>query len=1408
MIAKSWLSWCWQWQIGGCVAIFGAILGGGGDRVVAQIVPDNTLGAESSVVTPNVNIRGIQGDKIDGGATRGANLFHSFSDFNVGESRGAYFANPAGIENILTRVTGSNASNILGRLGVLGGANLFLLNPNGIVFGPNASLDIQGSFLATTAGRIQLGNTGYFSATEPQTSSLLSVSPGALFFNAVANQPSSIINRGNLSTGKDITLSAGNLDLQGQLIAGGDLTLQAQGTVKVRDTVATPFLARSGGNLTIIGNSGIDILALNHPTQTPFVSGGNLSLIGDGVISLDARFSSGGSFSIQSLSGGLANFVSLYDPIISSNGDVDVAANYTGASLLVESKGNIRFGGDINITGPDTSGLPAGPDTATLSASSALILRSGQSALAYGGVNSGAVPNASNGLVPAGITLGGNVTLQPFNGTGGIVKLLAASGNVSTRGIITNGGAINVNSAGSITTNGQTLDTRNGSDDYDYDAYIPLFYFNCDSFTCTGSGLPALGGGAISLLAANGNITTGNLNSYSFSVLNAASGGGDIRLIASNGSINTGFLNSFSSSSSGNAGQGGAISLTAANDINITGDLNSGSFAFDGNADRGGAIGLTAANNINITGNLNSFSFPVDGNASQGGAISLTAANNINITGYLNSGSFAFGGNASQGGAISLTAANNINITGDLNSGSFAFHGNASQGGAISLTAANDINITRDLNSFSYSDSGTAGQGGAISLIARDGDIVGIPFEFSLYADVKQPIVTEVRSPLLNSFSISERGTAGNGGNVVIEAKNNVSNLDIFTLSSSSQSGTVRVTGLADLLLANTNIVTSKQVTIRNPLLLRNSEFLTLNVEGIGRSGNVDFTSLGNLTFNNSSIQSDTKGSDRAGNVNVSSPGLVTFNNSFIRSNTSSAGAAGSINIEAGQGITIVGTELSTSTTGSGNAGDITLDSSNLTVARGAQVFARTNGSGNSGTITANASTAMNLGMGVEDFSPVLSVETSSAGQPGSIIINTPSLTLSNTARITATATNTATNPLGGGSITLNASTMNLAGVVGVFAETQGQTPAGTLTLKPYQNQSTLNLTLAPQSLVSASTNGSGKGGNLIVQAPFAITIRGSGTLAVQTTGTGAAGDLRIDTQRLTIADGATISASTSSKNPEGTGGNLTINATESFNLTDRASLRAQSTGAAPAGNIAINTGQLTANNGTIATSSEQSSGGSINITASNIRLSGNSDITSRVNSGAGGGGNIDLKAGDIIAFDDSDILAFARDGKGGNITLDTPVFFGESYRRAPRSTDPATLNNNNRVDINATGNLASGTIALPDTTFIQNSLTELAENQINTDSLLANSCIVRRNRPTRGSFTVTGTGGLPQRPGDVQMSDFPTVDVETLPSDGTSSNTNPNRSWQKGDRIVEPQGVYRLPNGKLVMSRECSHIQ
>ena len=143
--------------------------------VRAQITPDKSLGAESSVVNPNAVIKGLPSTQIDGGATRGANLFHSFQEFSVEAGRGAYFSNPVGIQNILSRVTGSNPSNIQGTLGVLGNANLFFINPNGIIFGPNASLDLSGSFFASTANSLVFANGFEFSATNPQAPPLLTI---------------------------------------------------------------------------------------------------------------------------------------------------------------------------------------------------------------------------------------------------------------------------------------------------------------------------------------------------------------------------------------------------------------------------------------------------------------------------------------------------------------------------------------------------------------------------------------------------------------------------------------------------------------------------------------------------------------------------------------------------------------------------------------------------------------------------------------------------------------------------------------------------------------------------------------------------------------------------------------------------------------------------------------------------------------------------------------------------------------------------------------------------------------------------------------------------------------------------------------------------------------------------------
>ncbi len=1003
MTKFSLLSQGWQLKLVGSVAIFGTLFIAVGESVLAQIVPDSTLGVEGSVVTPNLMINGIPSDRIDGGATRDANLFHSFSQFNIGAGRGAYFTPPPGILNILTRVTGANRSSILGRLGVNGNANLFLINPNGIVFGQDASLDVQGSFLATTADAIKLGDAGLFSASQPATSNLLTVSPSALWFNAVAAQP--IVNRSQapspigqpnsaglspglqVPVGRTLALVGGNV-----LLEGGNLTA-AQGRIELGSVAGVGQVS-----LTQTGNG----FVLGYDSINDF---GNIWLSNGAFV--DASGEGGGGIQIR------------------------------GARLEMTQGSNIWA---------DTLGAQNGQG---------VLIRAPEVGLSGNSALSAAVTRTGTGA-------GGDLTID----TGRLLVQGGAQVGATTRGL-GKGGNLQISASDSV----EVIDTRP-------DAQSPTGLFT-QSF---GSGE-----------------------------------GGDLRIDTQRLLV-----------------QGGA-------------QVSSGTFYGSG---KGGSLQIIASDSVEVIGTTANGQFP--------------------------SGLFA----SSQG----------------------------SGGDAGNLTI----------------DTGR--------LLVKGGAQV----------------------------SASTRGS-GNGGSLLLTASD--------------------------------------------------------SVEVIGESANGQFPS---------GLFADTRGSGNAGNLTIDTRRLLVRGGAQVGTGTKGgSGNGGSLQITASEAVELIGASADSQTSsglfassqGSGNAGDLTIDTRRLLVSGGAQVAASTRGSGNGGRLQITASDAVEL------------IGTRADGQASS----------------------------------------------GLFTSSGESGDAGDLTIN------TRRLLVRDGAQVFSGTLGSGKGGSLQITASDSVELIGESVhfpsgLLTESSGSGDAGDLTIiDTGRLLVRDGAVIS---SRSTEQGTAGDINITARNT----------------------------LEANNGTIATSSEQSSAGGITITASNIRLFGNSDITTRVNSGVGDSGDIDLKAGSILAFDDSDILAYAENGRGGDITLDTRAFFGENYRPAPRNTNPRTLDNNNQVDVNADAAAAanSGTITRPDTTFIQNSLTELPENQIDTDSLLANSCIVRRNQPTQGSFTITGSGGLPQRPGDAQMSSFPTVDIETLPSDSTPTNTNPNRPWQKGDPIVEPQGVYRLPNGKLVLSREC----
>lgn len=189
--------------------------------VFSQIIPDHTA---NTAVSGNCQTT----CDINGGTIAGQNLFHSFEEFNLSTGSSVYFADP-GVANIFSRVTGNNPSAIFGSLGVTGGdANLFLLNPNGIVFGEGATLDLNGSFFATTADQIQFGEDTFSAIPEQQENlALLSVDPSALFFNQMGQNGSIVLDGAKLTVpeGKNLTLlGQGNRD-PGILLKNSDLAV-------------------------------------------------------------------------------------------------------------------------------------------------------------------------------------------------------------------------------------------------------------------------------------------------------------------------------------------------------------------------------------------------------------------------------------------------------------------------------------------------------------------------------------------------------------------------------------------------------------------------------------------------------------------------------------------------------------------------------------------------------------------------------------------------------------------------------------------------------------------------------------------------------------------------------------------------------------------------------------------------------------------------------------------------------------------------------------------------------------------------------------------------------------------------------------------------------------------------------
>jgi filamentous hemagglutinin family protein len=335
----------------------------------AQITPDGSLPTN---VERSGNVL-----EINGGERRGGNLFHSFRDFSVPTGNEAFFNNAQSIENIINRVTGGNISSIDGLIGANGSANLFLLNPAGILFGPNARLNIGGSFFGSTADSILFPDGNEFSAIDSQSRPILTIN-APIGLNLRENPADIQVQGSNLAVpqGQNFTLVGGNVSLE-----GGSLTaregrvdiggLLATGIVDINATFGLDFpdnvpkadvFLRDGAFINVRGEGGgfitVNTRNLELTEGSAFRAGIGQDLVtsdaqaGDIVINASETTSLDGSFidnDVRENAVGNAGNINL------TTGNLFVVnSSRIGSNIFVNGNGN---GGNVSINASDLVSL-------------------------------------------------------------------------------------------------------------------------------------------------------------------------------------------------------------------------------------------------------------------------------------------------------------------------------------------------------------------------------------------------------------------------------------------------------------------------------------------------------------------------------------------------------------------------------------------------------------------------------------------------------------------------------------------------------------------------------------------------------------------------------------------------------------------------------------------------------------------------------------------------------------------------------------------------------------------------------------------------------------------------------------------------------------------------------------------
>ncbi len=703
----------------GCAGALWAIATSG-NYAWGQVASDNTLGSE--ITSP------IPGDfLIEGGITTGTNLFHSFSEFSVPTAGRAYFNNRLNIQNIISRVTGSSVSNIDGLIRANGTANLFLLNPNGIIFGPNASLNIGGSFIGSTASSLNFADGTQLSTTATQTTPLLTISvPLGLQFGGnagsiqVQNSSLKVPDGKTLAIiGGDVSIDGGSLEAPGGRIELGGLA--EAGTVGL--TLDDNNLRLSSPEVVVLAD-----LSLSNEAwvDASGEGGGNIQVHGKRITLTDGSGIT--AYTLGSENGG-GIFLGASQLIVRDGSLVAASTADTGqgGTLTVNASDSVEVSG----TTPDSQ-FPSGLYTQTLGSGAAGNLTIATRQLI---VRDGAQISAST----AGTGQGGTLTVN-------------ASDSVKASGTAPNGRfssglysqAQGPGAAGNLTIVAKQLIVQDG-------AQISASTF--------GNG----GGGNLTVIApdsvtAIGKTLSGDFPSGLFSDTRGTKPAGNLTIVTGQLTLRDGAQ---VSASTFDKGQGGTLTVTASGSVEISGKTpdglyRSGLYTEAQTTGDAGDLTVEARQLIVRDGALVSARTLGEG---KGGRLTVNASESVELIGTSADGQYISSLSASTRGSgdagdlrigtarliVGEGAAINVSSVGtgkagnlDISSGSASLENQgfivattlSGDGGNIRLRVK-DLLLMRHGSEISTT-AGTAQAGGDGGNIAIDGDfIVAVPKENS-----------------------------------------------------------------------------------------------------------------------------------------------------------------------------------------------------------------------------------------------------------------------------------------------------------------------------------------------------------------------------------------------------------------------------------------------------------------------------------------------------------------------------------------------------------------------------------------------------------------------------------------------------------------------------------------------------